>query len=217
MTKTKSGFDGIAFIYDFMKHIVFQKTLEKAENYFLTEIPFKKNVLIVGGGTGAFLIELLKANKAKNIVYLDQSAQMICRAKKRIATKNQSWISKIDFRVGDISEIKPDEQFDIIFTNYFLDVFADFSLNKICSTLNDSIIDNGLWYFTDFSDKIAEGRKPKLILLKFLYRFFRFTCAIEASKLPDFQKAFNNLKYIKMHEKRFSEGFIIASIYKKVR
>lgn len=183
-------FNKIAHFYDDLKQIVFGNKLHVAECYFLHNITSGSNVLIIGGGTGDYLIEILKLKMVNSIVFLDLSSKMIELCKQKVRNINPDWLLIIDFRIGSIEMVKDDEFFNVICTNFFLDMFSNKSLSEILPRLHKRLVKNGKWQYTDFQNS---SNLYNQILLKFMYLFFGYMCKIEASKLPNTDFFFKKL------------------------
>ena len=77
------NYNHLAWIYDWLAKIVFGNNQEIAKQAFLTHIPDKAKVLIVGGGTGKIIDYLRDLNKQLVVDFVEPSANMMIRAKKR--------------------------------------------------------------------------------------------------------------------------------------
>jgi ubiquinone/menaquinone biosynthesis C-methylase UbiE len=85
--KMNGNFSKIAWIYDFIKKIIFLNSLDRATNYYFKEIPLNAQILICGGGTGQLLGDLVKINNRVKIDYVELSEKMIQKASKRNTLK----------------------------------------------------------------------------------------------------------------------------------
>ena len=79
-------------------------------------------ILIVGGGTGWLLQQVLTHCQPNRVVYLEASAKMLALASRRVINHNVA--GSVVFRVGDETCLKPDESFDVIMTPFVLDLFT---------------------------------------------------------------------------------------------
>ena len=82
-SKKINGFDVIAPVYDGLATMVFGRAIRKAELHYLSEVREGSKVLVVGGGTGRLLADLLKINPNCQIWYVEASEAMV-----RIARSN---------------------------------------------------------------------------------------------------------------------------------
>lgn len=178
------NFNLIAPVYDALAFVVFGHKLQQAQIVFLNQIPIDASVLIVGGGTGWLLEQVLLRCQTKRIVYLETSTQMVARASRRMVQK--ALVGSVEFRVGDESSLKPNECFDVILTPFVLDLFSEQTLlTEIIPPLLNVLKSCGLWLVTDFVKPPAKWQK---VLLWMMIHFFRLTAGMQARQLADWQK-----------------------------
>ncbi|MVM30517.1 methyltransferase domain-containing protein [Spirosoma sp. HMF4905] len=184
--KTNAGgnFNWIAPVYDALAFCVFGHRLQRAQTVFLDRIPPNASLLILGGGSGWLLEQVLLTCRPKQVLYLEASSQMLSLASQRMVRK--SLVGSVEFRVGDESSLKSDERFDGIFTPFVLDLFTEQTLAssmipQLCNVLKTA----GVWIVADFV-------KPKIgwqkALLWTMIRFFQLTAGIQTQRLADWQK-----------------------------
>ena len=122
------GFDRVAGFYDRMMRAVFGKSIVRAQTYFLPLIaPKAKKILIIGGGTGWIIQEVLKVNPTVQIYFIEISPKMIQQAQKKISTKNKT---QVKFIQGDENKIKAYAPYDVIISNFFLDLVLFWKIPK---------------------------------------------------------------------------------------
>ena len=80
-SKISSGFDFLSNKYDFLLSITFGKSIHRSQTHFLPEISAVQSVLLVGGGTGKLLVDVLDNCPKAQIQYVDISPLMIKRSK----------------------------------------------------------------------------------------------------------------------------------------
>lgn len=211
------NFDTIAFAYDTLVSWVFGSSIKRAQFDTLSWIPEGATVLIIGGGTGWYLKELLVQKKPRKVVYLEASQQMLNLTSKKI----KSILPRIpdtivELRLGAEENIYPGEHFDIIVTHFFLDVFDQVRLKKIVHTLNSVLAWEGLWLIADFrlpEPKAGIDYLWKIMLVKIMLLFFRVVSHITAQKLPEFPELFNKIKMHSVYDNFFYRGLIFSSVY----
>ena len=101
-------FNWIAPLYDPLARVVFGWRLQRAQTVFLDQIPAGAVILIVGGGTGWLLEQVLTHWQPRRVIYLEASARMLERASRRML--NHALVGMVDFRVGNETSLKPGEQ-----------------------------------------------------------------------------------------------------------
>ncbi len=179
----KPNFDWVAPVYDFLAFLVFGHRLRRAQVIFLNQIPANAQLLILGGGTGWLLQQVLTRCQPNRVVYLEASANMLARAGRRVINHNAA--GSVVFRVGDETCLKPDESFDVIMTPFVLDLFTEKHLQAALPQLRNRLRPGGRWLVTDFVPSVTGWQK---VLLWAMIRFFRLTAGIQTRQLADWQK-----------------------------
>lgn len=216
LTRIKKGFDFLSPFYDFLLYITSGNYIPRSQLLLADSFPDADKVLILGGGTGTFLADLLSLYKVKKVVYVDISPGMIRQSKKRLAS-NQQFYEKVDFRTGSLDVIGKEEKFDFVITNYFLDVFPETELPTLISKLIQHLNEEGSWLVTDFhhGNKNYKNRMFRVIT-SLLYLFFRVVCGIKCKKLPDIAKIMKNRKLHLEKEAFMVKGLLRTAIYRKI-
>ena len=204
--ETTGGFDKIASIYDRLARIVFGKSIQQAQVYFLDHVPSQSKVLILGGGSGWLLQHLLELKPDCEVYYIEASEKMLELSKAKV---NQS--SRVHFIHGTENNIPSNVQFDVAITHFYLDLFTDALLNVSLEKIQTTLKSNSIWLATDF---INGKRVWQGVLLSVMYLFFRVTCGIESSKLPDWNQQLQRMGLFKVKSKFFFREFIEATVYK---
>jgi ubiquinone/menaquinone biosynthesis C-methylase UbiE len=213
-TSAKINFDLIAPVYDFLSRLIFGNSIRAGQLHFINKITPDSSILIVGGGTGWYLEKILTTTQCKKIVYVDSSVKMIELSKKKIAAINHS--CEIVFINSTIEEISFDYQFDIVVTNFFLDLFEDRLLTQITKKLYSALKNDGLWLFCDFiKNKNSLHNFWQNILIKITFLFFKLFSNVQNNQLRDYEKYFYGLKMIKEFSHAFYLGMIDSSVFKK--
>jgi ubiquinone/menaquinone biosynthesis C-methylase UbiE len=202
----KNNFNLIAPFYDALAKLVFSNKLKSAQCHYLHLIPQDSKVLILGGGTGWILDEIFKTGFRGRVTYVEASTKMIKMTEKRL---QPDW--NVTLICGTERAI-PQGFYDVIITNFFLDVFQADKLRKVMATLSDRLLPHGLWLCTDF--RHTNKLKHKLIIWSML-QFFRLTTQLEASQLLDLAIYFKALLLHRIEHATFSRGLIFSRVYQK--
>jgi len=212
-TKLNAGgnFNWVAPVYDTLAFVVFGHKLQRAQVVFLDQIPVGASVLLVGGGTGWLLEQLLMRGTTKRIVYLETSSAMVARASRRMIRKSLQ--GSVNFRVGDQTALLPNESFDVVITPFVLDLFTETTLkNQFIPPLLNVLKPAGLWLVTDFVQPPAWWQKA---LLWVMIRFFRLTASIEASRLVNWQQCLLAMNLSLQERKRQVGGMVSAEVWER--
>lgn len=209
----KNNFDRIAFLYDRLAKLIFSSSIKNAQLVHLDVIPDKGKVLIIGGGTGWILNEIFKKKLDVHITYIELSQKMLHSSKRSVS---KSKVSQVHFIHGDEESLKLlKSQFDVIITNFFLDVFQEKRLLKVMYDLKLLLNQDGFWINTDFVKHYDSGYNFwKRGLIKIMYIFFRILCNVEGSRLLNFKEYFSTLELNHMDNQRFFYDMIHADLYK---
>ena len=198
---TSNNFDGVAFIYDFLVQLFFGRNLRKAQTHFLSNFPNDVLVLVLGSGTGWIAEEILKEKPDSKVTLIDASQRMTDRARKRLKGKSVDIFCANESKVFSIP-------FDVIVLPFFLDLFPDKKMNSIIEAIKKNTKPKSVWLVTDF---VSERRWHR-IYLWIMYRFFKWTCNIEADGLPDWHNALALNKILIQEKKSFYNGFIQSAV-----
>ena len=203
------NFNLVAPIYDRLAHLVFGSKLDLAQCTYLDQIPENSHVLILGGGSGSILEALGGLNKKMTVTYLDTSSEMIRLAKARKIFDQLS----ISFQVAGIEAIPHNSEYDVILTNFYLDLFDERTLKEVVQKLYHHLEAKGFWIVTDFykTDRLSH----KLLILTMIW-FFRITSGIGSKELLPFEQYLNQCGLSKMKEKMFKNGMLKSQLFTKV-
>lgn len=199
-----NGFDRISFAYDFLAKFIFGKSIINSQKYFLNKIQDCSKVLILGGGSGWILAELFKVKPGCEVWYIEASQKMISLSKIRIKPTHT-----IHFIHGTEQDIPLSMKYDVLITNFYLDLFNQHQLKSVIIQLQSSMKADAQWIVTDF----VKEKWWQVIMLRVMYWFFRITCGIESRQLPEWSRAMDYAGVKEIELKTFYNGFIKATLY----
>ena len=201
----RRSYDQIAPIYDRLARLVFGQSITKSQTLFLDELQKCQSVLVLGGGTGWWLSDLLKKYPHLNITFIDSSSEMIRRAKMKLELNQH-----VDFVQGTIENVPIDRKFDGIVLFYFLDLFSSESIETVLQKIREKTIPDSIWLISDFVSK----KKWHAVFLKLMYIFFHLSTGLNSKQLPDWQGHLQRTGLVQMKENSFYRGFILATLYR---
>ncbi len=202
-------FNWIAPVYDALSFMVFGHRLQWAQLVFLDRIPVGASVLIVGGGAGWLLEQVLTRCQPKRMVYLDASSQMVARASRRMIHK--ALVGSVDFRVGNETALLPGEQFDVIITAFVLDLFTETTLQtSFIPQLLAVLKPTGLWFITDFVQTNIWWQKA---LLWSMIRFFRLIAGLNVRALADWRQCLHKSELVLLERKSQVGGMVSTEVW----
>ena len=204
MPGISTGYNRLAPVYTFLTKIVFGRSIQTSQLHFLSHLQPDHRLLILGGGSGDLLKAILEKQPKLIIDYIDISSKMIKLARQKIPAA-----ATVNFIEGTEQNI-PDTTYDAVITNFYLDLFPDAALSQVIATIKKSLPTNAKWLVTDFVNEKIWHR----IMLWIMYRFFRITTGIEASRLPHWESALLKSGIQEVESAKYYGRFIKSSVYK---
>ncbi len=201
-----ASFDFIAYYYDFLSELVFGQNLNRAKKHFLYNCSSDSKILLMGGGTGAILNELLQLLPKTTIDYVEPSAKMISIAKKKLKSELST---RINFICGNHLSIPTDRKYDVVTSFFVMDCLKQKDASQFSRTVTGHLKESGVWLFADF---YGERNILHKALIWLMYRFFNITARIQATVLPDFELLFSELNFQCKEEQHFLSGLIRSKV-----
>lgn len=203
------SFDVLAPLYDRFATLVYGSAIREAQLFFLKAIPSSAYVLILGGGTGWLLAELLKMHPESKVWYIEASAKMIEQAQQKLSEQQKS---QVKFIHGTEDSIPAEVQFHAVMTAFYLDLFSSAKLLRVIDKIDASLAPESVWLVSDF---IARKVWWQRILLKVMYTFFRWCCGVEAKQLPPWEQQMTAQGWVVKEEQLFFRGFMKSVRYSR--
>jgi ubiquinone/menaquinone biosynthesis C-methylase UbiE len=199
-------YDHIAFLYDRLSNIL-GKGYKQSKLSFIEELKKGDKVLFLGGGTGGNLPEILdRIGKDGKLFYMESSFRMIEKAKKKVHPIMKSRIKFL--HQSNFSDI-PLIRFEVIFTQYFLDILTDKEIHQLFQEIKKRSQKTTKWIFVDFFE--VNGKKW---LLEMMILFFRLVTSNPRRDLPDYERYFTDYGWEVSHKKFLDKEFIQAWLIK---
>lgn len=189
-TQTKNDFDLVAPIYDNLASLVFAGAVRRAQLALLPQIVGTPSVLIIGGGTGWFLLALLRKVRPSRVLYVEKSARMLRYSRELIQREAPEFLGCVEFRLGtELSLSEADGSFELVVTNFFLDLFSPANAAQVAETLSRRLTTMGRWLLTDFQLP-ARGllRWYARVLFRVMFTFFNVLSNMESRNPPDYAR-----------------------------
>ncbi|SFG35032.1 class I SAM-dependent methyltransferase [Pontibacter chinhatensis] len=211
-----SGFNRVAPFYDALARLVYGNALEQAQLALLPFVPQQTRVLVIGGGTGWLLEQLLQTGKKLDILYLEAAPAMLQRAERKYSKYKKPLHCHVTFRLGTEQSINPGEQFDVIFTPFLLDLFPPQRLQVLMSKLAAALSPDGQWLFADFWPVQQPAPWWQHLLIRGMYTFFGWLSNVQATQLPDYKAHFDALGFREKYSQPFYGGMVQAKALERV-
>lgn len=199
-------FNSIAPFYDRLADVVFGGAIRKSQHCFIDHIPPRAKILIIGGGTGELLPPLFLHAGDAEVWYIEASSEMIRRAASRISGKHC-----VHFIHGTQNDIPDPVKFDVVITNFFLDVFSLPELHDVVAKIASHTSETGKWLVSDF---VCVERWHKVALTT-MYWFFALTTGLKTKALPPWFEIISVRGFSKTSDKDFFNGFIKSACFNK--
>ncbi len=208
------SFNRVAPYYDRLARLVFGGSIRRAQRHFLSQVPPAARVLLVGGGTGWLLPYLLEKPEVAHVTYLEASAVMLALAQRKVQDARSSTSTHVRWVHGDEQKLASDDRYDVVITNFVLDMYAGAALNQLMRRLLSHLHSAGYWLFTDFQ---LSGKKRhqwwQRLMAQAMYVFFHLTAGINRQQLPVYDQHFKSLGLHLVREKTFFGDFIVSRVY----
>lgn len=201
-----TNFDKVATVYDRLARLVFGKSIYRAQILYLREIPPGASVLILGGGTGWLLAELLVINPHCQVVYIEASMKMLELTKQKIDEEANGVL----FIHGTEETIPAGLTFDAVITHFYLDLFDRDSCAKVIRRIRRVSHTKSLWLVCDFLYTTWwQG-----VMLWAMYLFFDVISGLKVNTLPDWKKLIDKKGFVEIKSETFYKGFIGSTLYR---
>lgn len=206
------NFDPVARSYCWLERLTFGGALQRCRVALIDQLRHATNVLIVGEGDGRFLKEFLRVNTVSKVTVVDSSGEMIRLARARVGENE-----RVHFVPADIREVElSGGEYDLVVTNFFLDCFSEAGIEMIIRNVSTKLADNGRWLWSDFAIPASGVRRQAArCMVGLLYWFFRLTTRLEARKLFDPGRAFQDAGFDSIEQASMRNGLLRSILWRK--
>ena len=166
-------------------------------------------MLILGGGNGIILNELMEKVKGVKVDFVEPSEKFIAIAEKKLKPEFRG---RIHFIHGDHRAIPANKTYDCFSTFFVVDCFTEEEAFSFCSNAASHLPSGGMWLFADF---ISTPNIFHRALIWFMYRFFRVVSGISGNHLPDYYFIFQTLSFKEEASRKFYGGMIESKCLRK--
>jgi tRNA (cmo5U34)-methyltransferase len=209
----RADFSRVASVYDALAALVFGRAQRRAQQAALAAgLPLAgatPHILVLGGGSGWVLTELLRHCPDARVLYLETSGTMLALAQARLRRMAPGAAAQVEFRQGSEQALGPTEQFDVIVTFFVLDCFTLTEFPAALARLQAACRPRGLWLAVDF-------RPPSMwwqrVLLRTMYLFFGLAVGLRARQLPPWPTALAALGLQNRYQKHYYGNFILCQV-----
>lgn len=207
-------FSRVARVYDQLAGLVFGRAQRRAQQAALRAgLPLAgpaPRVLVLGGGPGWVLTELLRQCPAARVLYLETSAAMLGRARNRLVRHAPQAAVQVEFRQGSEQDLQPGEQFEAVITFFVLDCFTLTEFPGAIARLQAARQPGAPWLVADF---LPPRRWWQRILLQTMYLFFNATVGLRARQLPPWPAVAAQFGATVVYRSTYYAGFIAGQVW----
>lgn len=210
------NFERLAPHYAWMESVLAGGLMQRCRTEHLARTKHCRCALLVGEGTGRFLVALLRFNPRIKITCVEHSEKMMQQARQRL-TRARLDRSQVQFIHMDVLNWVPlAMKFDLVVTHFFLDCFRADQLEKLVPLLAGSTTTEALWLLADFRVPENGWRRVRArLILALLYTFFKFSSSLPASRLTppdDFMRA---VRFTLFERRYASFGLVHSDVWVK--
>lgn len=203
----KANFDFVAPYYDRLSTMVFGQSMTKAQTIFLSQISQEANVLVLGGGTGWLLAELLRINPTCKVWYIEASARMLELTASRIGESAQ-----VTFIHGSQEAIPSEIRYDAVVTHFFFDLFGETELAYVIPKIAGHLHSRSIWLVSDF----VKARWWHGPLINMMYAFFYVVADLSTVKLSDWRAVLLKNDFSEVKRNAFFKDLIVSGVWVKL-
>jgi len=178
----------------------------QAQLHFIPSIADGSSLLILGGGTGWWLEELLKHKPGVHVVFVDIADQMI-----QLASNRMKGSARVKFIEGTVTDIPADLKVDYVVTHFYLDLIPESQLSQSIIEIVRHLKPGGRWMVTDFMPPAKWNHR---IISWIMHRFFRIWTRHPNSRLINWEQSLMNNGLNLVSEAYYFDGFIKTGLYR---
>jgi ubiquinone/menaquinone biosynthesis C-methylase UbiE len=178
LNETKQSLYGrTAWFYESAAHIFSGGQIRASKQWQIQWLKPGERVLYVGAGNGEDVIMASKSGVQVTVVEL--SNEMLLRLQAQL--QKLKLLDNVTLICGDAYDHQPEEAYDALAANYFLNVFSEETMQKMLAHLSTLIKPDGTLLIADFAPPVAN---PISRLLQRLYYFSAVTTFHLIAKNP---------------------------------
>jgi hypothetical protein len=216
LSRDAMNFDRLAAHYHWLEKLFAGGLMQRCRTTFLARTKNCRRALLVGEGTGKFLVELLRCNPQIQVTCVEHCEGMIEQTRQRV-TRERLNSARVQFKQMDALDLTtPSEKFDLLVTNFFLDCFRAEQLQKLVPLLAESTTTEAVWLLADFRVPESGWRRWRAkIILATLYTFFKLATSLSANWLTPPDKFLMNAGFNLVDRRFASFGFAHSDFWQR--
>jgi len=210
------SFDRLAAHYHWMEILFAGGLMQRCRTTFLSRTKNCRRALLVGEGTGKFLVELLRFNPQIQITCVEHCEGMVEQTRRRVFAEKLD-LSRVKFKQMDVLDwTPPSEKYDLVVTNFFLDCFHAGQLQRLVPLLAESTTAEAVWLLADFRVPESGWRRWRaIVILTMLYAFFKLATSLSANRLTPPDTLLASSGFILVDRRFASFGFAHSDFWRR--
>lgn len=206
------SFDTLAPHYRWMERVLAGEKLQKCRTAHLANIEPPQRALLVGEGNGRFLRAFVERFPKTEITCIDASVRMIDAAKAALRSA-----ARVSYLHSDILEAPlPENHFELIVTNFFLDCFPPDQLARVITKLAAAATSDANWVLADFCEALSGLKKGRSkLILSSMYLFFRVAAKLPARRLTQPDDLLRQHGFELIDRRRFEWDLLHADLWRR--
>ena len=203
MNETKQSLYGrTAWFYERAAHIFSGGQIRASKKWQMQWLGSGDRVLYVGAGNGEDVI--MAARIGAQVTVVELSKEMLTRLEDKL--QKLKLLDKVTLICGDAYEHRPEEAYDALAANYFLNVFSEEIMQKMLAHLLTLIKPDGTLFVADFAPEVSN---PVARFFQKLYYLsavtaFHFIAKNPYHPLYDYEAYLEKLEFKLSDDKRFA-------------
>lgn len=210
------GYGRIARLYRLLEYVAFGRSLIAARAAFLEYLGDAQLVGVFGAGDGRCFDALLKAAPHARFVSIDSDPIMTSLARGRVECL--AGTGRVDFICDDARKVRrAPGSYDAVVTQFFLDCFPADELDRVITTIGESLSPRGPWLFADFALPQQPGvaRLRAMLWIRVLCTFFRWQTGHPLRSLPPMEALLERSGFHCEAERPRNAGLIRSAVYRR--
>lgn len=140
-----------AWFYERAAHIFSGGQIRASKKWQIQWLKPGQRVLYVGAGNGEDVV--MAARAGIHVTVVELSSEMLIRLEKKL--QKLGLLDNVTLICDDAYDHKPEEVYDALAANYFLNVFSEDTMQNMLAHLTTLIKPNGLLLIADFSPPVS--------------------------------------------------------------
>lgn len=209
------NFDFVAPFYDRLSQWVFGDLLAQSRRTLLDELTVAPKVLILGGGSGDMLFGLAERQIGQEVTYIESSSKFVALARQAWQKNFLGSDIAINWQQSTWQAYEATEKFDLITTDYFLDLFRKEEVQQFVQKISNHLEPNGYWLYIDFCQNEATAWWWQTLRV-IMYRFFGLVAGVPGREIQNVRKIAGEIGLEIVAEKQMARHGIEAILFRKV-